>query len=371
MNDLNENGEHEIRDTVVDEQVAAYEDEGAGEIDQSSEPEEENKIISPFFSIAGFWRRFFSFLVDGVLLAIPLLIIGFLFRDFAFRLGPYGRLFGYTIIIAYWAWFNSEKGHGQTVGKRVLNITVVDQNNQYLPVSKSFLRALTLGLVFMLNGWALPLLQNPILATIVTVVVFGGILAISYGLVFNRATRQGVHDFFAHSYVINTPPVPEAIPPALPKIHRRITYGLLGVGLMIALIGLIFRQSPPDLGIMEEGEWEEVIALQEKLSEHDDVFSVGVNRLNRTSLSDRTTILKDLNIDVWISVSCKNDPTYCDALMDEIARTAMTDYDHIDNLDGMRIAIINRFDLGIANGSLTQGAELRMEDWQERLQQSE
>jgi hypothetical protein len=54
--------------------------------------------------------------------------------------------------------------------------------------------------------------------------------------------------------------------------------------------------------------------------------------------------------------------------VNQIARTAFEKYDNIENLSGMRIAIVNRFDFGLASGNLTQSTALSIEDWQKELE---
>ncbi len=321
----------------------------------------------PQTSIAGFWRRLFAFIIDIFVVGVPLIILGFVIRDIAFSLGPWGRIFGYAIIIPYWGYFNSEKRSGQTFGKKATKIVVVDRNNHYLSLGKSFLRAFTLGLIFMLNGWALPILQNPVIALLVTVIVFGGVFALIYGLVFNKVTRQGIHDLLIGSYVINVPPNLEAITPQTPRIHQQIIYGLLGVGLIIGIAGLLLQRNQPSLGILETGEFGEIQELQSSLLDDDDFFSVGVKRVNRNRVGS-PEVLKDLNIEVWTKTSCKRNPSYCNELVNQIARTAFEKYDNIENLSGMRIAVVNRFDFGLASGNLTQGTALSIEDWQKGLE---
>ncbi len=318
-------------------------------------------------SIAGFWRRLFAFIIDGFIVAIPLIILGYVFRDIAFSLGPWGRIFGYALIILYWGYFNSEKRSGQTFGKQVTKIAVVDSNNRYFGMGRSFLRAFILGLIFMLNGWALPFLQNPVIAILLAIIVFGGTLALVYGLVFNRTTRQGIHDLLVGSYVINAPPHLEAATPRIPRTHQRITFGLLGLGLLMGIAGLLVQRSQPTLGILETGEWEEIQELQSSLMEDGEFFSVSVNRVNRSRVGS-STVLKDLNIEVWAKTPCSRNPGYCNDLVEQVARTAFEKYDNIENLSGMRIAVVNRFDFGLASGNLTRGAAWSMEDWQRELE---
>jgi hypothetical protein len=58
----------------------------------------------------------------------------------------------------------------------------------------------------------------------------------------------------------------------------------------------------------------------------------------------------------------------CDVLLNQVAQTAFENYDGIDNLSGMRITLVNRFDLGLATGSLNRGAAWTIEDWRKQLQ---
>lgn len=341
---------------------------------ESSLPQEElptNDISEEIktFEIAGFWRRFLAFALDGLILGIPLIILGFVFRDIAFSLGPWGRLIGYSIIFLYWSYFNSSLRNGQTIGKKAMKIAVVDGNGAYLSLGKSMLRAGVLASIGLLNGWALPLMQNPVIAFIATVIIFGGGLALLYGLIFNRKTRQGIHDLLAGSYVVKAPPNPETIVPPIPRIHKRITFGLVGFGLVLGLAGLVIQgiNSNPTFGILESEEWQEIQELQAILLENDEFFTVGVQRLNRHQVGSET-VMKDLNIDVWVKQSCGRNPEYCDDLLKQIAQTAFENYDDIDNLTGMRITLSNRFDLGLARGNLNRGAAWTIEDWRKQLE---
>ena len=53
--------------------------------------------------IAGFWRRVFADLIDMVILAICLFVLGVVFQSFFYASGPYGRIYGFGIVVAYLA----------------------------------------------------------------------------------------------------------------------------------------------------------------------------------------------------------------------------------------------------------------------------
>jgi uncharacterized RDD family membrane protein YckC len=67
---------------------------------------------------AGFWRRFAAAFLDGILIGIPTTII-------ARVIGPGGSAIGIAIAIAYFSYLEGSPS-GQTVGKRVLGIRVID-----------------------------------------------------------------------------------------------------------------------------------------------------------------------------------------------------------------------------------------------------
>jgi uncharacterized RDD family membrane protein YckC len=68
---------------------------------------------------AGFWRRFGAYLIDGILLAIPYVILAMIVEDvLAYALYL-------ALSIAYFGYFEGGES-GQTLGKRALGIRVID-----------------------------------------------------------------------------------------------------------------------------------------------------------------------------------------------------------------------------------------------------
>jgi uncharacterized RDD family membrane protein YckC len=336
--------------------------------------------MEPTRPTAGFFRRVAAFIIDVVVLSIPLLILGFLFREPLYSIGPYGRFIGYAFIIPYFGYFNSALQKGQTIGKKVTKIAVVASSGSYLSLGKSFARAFILGIIFMFNQWALPLLENPLMTFVATIIIFGAGLSLFYSIIFNRTTRQGIHDLIIGSYVVNAPPEPELDLPKIPAIHGVITVGLIGIGLAFGLAGLILpstgestlnllesesREGSQGL-LLEEGETEELRELQELLLDIEKYITVNVTRLNRIGFQDQA-LLRDLNITLWAKTSCGSNLDYCQALIMETAELAFEHFDNIEELSGMSITVTNRFDLGLANGSASMGISWSMEDWQNEL----
>ena len=154
--------------------------------------------------IAGFWKRLGAFVIDSIILGIVGYILGVFFSSWFIEIGAWGRLLGFTIALLYFGLLNSKIFDGQTLGKKVFEIKVVDSNNKTIGVLKSFARYAILGTPFFLKGAQLP--DEFIFSLsiyLLTFLVFGGMFAIVYLYIFNRKTRQSLHDIIVGTYVVN------------------------------------------------------------------------------------------------------------------------------------------------------------------------
>jgi len=167
----------------------------------STAPPAANRIIS------GFWRRMLSFLLDCLILFVPAILSGFLLFDFYAELGGWGRLLGFCIALMYFGLFNSSLGHGQTLGKRLLKIEVVNVSGDYISPGRSLLRFSVLAAPWFLNRPPIHLseVMGPLGYTMALLMSgLGG--AILYMYIFNRRTRQSLHDLAAGTWVVRTWP---------------------------------------------------------------------------------------------------------------------------------------------------------------------
>jgi uncharacterized RDD family membrane protein YckC len=186
----------------------------------------------PALDIAGFWRRIGAFVIDVLILGMAGLIVGFfLFDDFA-RLGAFGRLLGFVIALGYFGFCNSNFFGGQTLGKKMLGLRVADANGQLISLPRSLLRYTVLGVPYFLNG--LPLNPQAVMSSwlsyLLAVIVFGVGFSIFYLYIFNRRTRQSLHDLAVGSYVVRVQP-DEQVKTLLPVWRGH----LVVVALLIAL----------------------------------------------------------------------------------------------------------------------------------------
>lgn len=122
----------------------------------------------------GFGTRFLAILIDGIGLAI----IGSVLTSILYQ-GDATASSGLTTVlgIAYYCYFWSSYGKGQTLGMRALNVKVVKTDGSYLDLVGAFLRYI--GLI------------------ISCIPLFLGVLWVIFD-----AQKQGWHDKLAGTYVV-------------------------------------------------------------------------------------------------------------------------------------------------------------------------
>jgi uncharacterized RDD family membrane protein YckC len=90
--------------------------------------------------VAGFWRRVLAFVIDAFLTAIPCGVFGFVFYQFFMTHRADGILIGFALTLPYFAILGSSVGAGQTLGHRLTDLQVVDQQGNPISLKRSALR---------------------------------------------------------------------------------------------------------------------------------------------------------------------------------------------------------------------------------------
>lgn len=119
------------------------------------------------FQYSGFWRRFFAFLIDFIILLIlfgELVEEDWLFSIFAF-IGSW----------LYFAFLESSRLQG-TIGKKILGVRVVDQYGFRISFGRATVRYFSK--------------------------ILSGILLIGYIMIAVTKRKQGLHDFIAGTVLI-------------------------------------------------------------------------------------------------------------------------------------------------------------------------
>jgi uncharacterized RDD family membrane protein YckC len=119
---------------------------------------------------AGFWIRVVAYLIDAVLLYIVQYILGLILQDA-------GGIVSLVVQIAYFVYFWSGQGGGQTVGMRVFGLRVIRTDGSALTITQAAIRWVGLLVSFLC-------------------------LAIGVIWVAFDANKQGWHDKIASTYVL-------------------------------------------------------------------------------------------------------------------------------------------------------------------------
>lgn len=123
---------------------------------------------------AGFWTRVLAFIIDAVLLGIVGQILSIAIAE-----GDFTRTQGLQTLVglAYYLYFWTSYGGGQTIGMRVLNIKVVRTDGTQLDLVGGILRYVGLIISF--------------------AVIFIGVIWVAFD-----SQKQGWHDKIARTYVV-------------------------------------------------------------------------------------------------------------------------------------------------------------------------
>lgn len=187
--------------------------------------------------ISGFWRRFGAFSIDAVILGVLGLLIGFFFSHQFVELGGWGRAVGFPIAGIYFVFFNSHLGNGQTIGKRVLKIQVINNDGSLLSVPKSIVRYSVIAVPYFLNGAQISeAILKSFFGYALSLFVFGFGFSIVYLIIFNRNTRQSLHDIIVGSFVIRSNTEPNSNLKQVWPVH----YFICGILLIASLLLPIF-----------------------------------------------------------------------------------------------------------------------------------
>ena len=288
--------------------------------------------------ISGFWRRIGALFIDTIILGIAGLILGLFFERIFVEIGAWGRLIGFSIALAYFGIMNSAITGGQTVGKKILKIKVVDSNNTSISIGKSFVRYSVFSIPFFLNGAQIASqeMQSLILYPF-SLIVFGGFFSIVYLYVFNRVTRQTLHDLVVGTFVVNADVEKEAVGKVW-NVHLVVVAFIF----LVALLGPVFTAS-----MTQNTPFKEMISAQSALLKEPNV-------MNATVFTGSTTVTSSDNGPVTTTfvrsqVFIDNNNVGDVERARELAFTVIANYPETLQKDFIVIILTYGYDIGIAS----------------------
>jgi uncharacterized RDD family membrane protein YckC len=305
--------------------------------------------------IGSVWRRFVAFVVDGIIVGVAGTVIALPFFDTFSHLGPWGRLVGFFLALSYFAILDSNIGNGQTLGKRLMHLQVVDKDGGTISFWRSALRYGLFAVPFYLNGILLPTTRTPwVVSALASLVVFGVGGATLYLVLFNRHTRQGVHDLAVGSYVADADKSGPLKTMPTWKAHWAILGSLLLVlGVGTGILGKKLGKWGPFPELLED------VRLIEELR---GVQVAGAQDLNWTNWGNGEK-KKILVINVYWTGKSADDESFAD----QVAKLILEHDSKVRDRDLLRVTIIRGYDIGIAHAQVSHPYEHTPAEWNARL----
>jgi len=227
-----------------------------------------------------------------------------------------------------------------------------------LSVGASVLRAAIFCAPYFLNGAFIDVGKSTSwLSILVTFLVFGVGISIVYLLIFNRRTRQSLHDLAVGAYVVSGK--------ALGHIGdgRRMWpahFAVVGLILLAALVLPYVSQR-----FLNSAPFAELLAVQQGLQQEPEVRHatayIGVNSFFSKNQGAKTTHI--FSSKVFVSGQIPD----LDSLANRSAQIILERDPSAEKEDVISISIIYGYDIGIASSWRTQGFAFSPEQWRSRF----
>jgi uncharacterized RDD family membrane protein YckC len=318
--------------------------------------------------IAGFWRRIWALLIDMLLLAGVGLTIGTLAYRQVVALGQEGRLIGAAITLLYFGILNSGLGGGATLGKRMMSLRVVARDGQSVGLFRALVRTIVFWTPYYLNGVIFPASDLPANVAVATALgallvfaVFGGFVLIVYFCVFNRRTRQSLHDLVTGTFVVRSESAGVPVHAHFWKAH--IAFALATCLLVVAIPAtILFYISRSSMG----GVLNRTAAVQNAVLAHPgvDTAQVTVNTMWFTSTNGTSTTRTTLQVNVRMRDATASAEKVQDDIAEIVFRAAPTLLDQ----QNLSVGVSTGYDLGIFAWTNTSGYVNTPEEWKKKLQ---
>ena len=286
--------------------------------------------------IAGFWSRIFALFLDSLLLGAIGFGLGLAFESEFVEMGALGRTIGFAVALTYFGLMNSVIGKGQTLGKRILDIRVVDASGSYISLSKSFARYIIFAIPFLFNG--ADITSNAHLSYLIyplSIIVFGGLFSIVYLYLFNRRTRQSLHDLVVGSYVVNSASSVENVN-SIWKVHLVISAATFVLAVILPIFTIGFADSHP---------FNELLSTQKALSGVPEVrlASVKSGKTIFSSTESGTQTSTYITVQVYVKEQLIDDQEFAKELAEIVAKN-FPDY---QSKNVVQVILTYGFDIGI------------------------
>jgi uncharacterized RDD family membrane protein YckC len=313
-------------------------------------------IEKTLWPVASFWRRFFAWVIDAIILVIVGEVIGNVWFGIWYTIGQYGRIVGFLIVLVYFGWLQSEQGGGQSLGKRILGTAVRTATGEPLGFGRSLLRIFILALPAFLSGWFIS--DSKFVQWILAAVEMGLGVSILFTMVFNRQTRQGLHDLLAGTYVVYRKGKEVE---SLPVVGKRLMVSTEIVAFLMILLVTAGTLFPFNLSPqLESLNLNNVVSVMQPDSEF---FGYNLRAGTMRSSSGKSQHV------LLVTAQYRGIPgsTRSDEVFKRVAGKVLLSLDQPEQYDLIVIDIVSVFDLGIGRGSRVITDQRSPSEWLYRI----
>lgn len=293
----------------------------------------ENNLI-----LSKFWTRIWAMLLDSLILGIFGYILGLIFNTFFISLGENAKIIGWIISLLYLTLLNSKINNGQTLGKKIMKIQVVDIHGHLISLKTSFIRALVYTTPFFLNGFKIKgtSLFSPV-NVIQGMIIFTVGLGIIVFYIFNKTTRQSLHDIAAKTYVVKMQRSENIS--FMPKIEKLPYYITGGIFLLIVCGSVYSLNSNSTLT--------KLVPMYEEILQQDHVTNASVSMnplIGGNKENKHYTYTVRINID-----EIPQDQSISNPELQETVKAFIKSSAYESDQDILNVMVVSGYNIGIAS----------------------
>lgn len=310
------------------------------------------------FKFSRFWTRIGAFLIDCAILGVIGFILGLCFEDHFISIGSYGILYGMIITIVYLTIFNSKLMNGQTIGKKIVNIQIVDKYGNKLGVDRSLYRALILCIpYYTVNLTTSGISEGSFIFTILFIGLFSLILGVITIYIFNSTNRQSLHDILIGSYVVSVQRNEELT--ALPS-YKKLAIYIYGSLIIILLISTAFNFTRTST------EYKSMNSAYDNLNEIDGVINASVSKNTTTVYGEENSTTRTYIASLWLA-KLPEDKSQVENMKEvrEAVKIILNVEPNINSFDNISITLIKGFDIGISKKYYSYSVGKTSTSWKE------
>lgn len=286
-------------------------------------------------------RRIAALIIDFIVLAIIGYILVLFGKGFFVELGTHGVLVGWIISTVYYAIFNSKIGKGQSPGKSVMHLEVVNNDGRQLELQDGLIRSLFFTTPFFLFEYIQNLFYQPVVSSLFGALIIAYYVGLFYFFLIN-SDRRTVHDLIAKTSVkFKHKDQVELTPVSKLKIY-------IFAGIIITILSgftaiyFSFKDTTNTLAEVFEANNKVLNELATEIYELDEVIRIESSKFHVTVKSEVGIV-----IEVWVNKNVSREEA--EIIYEKIMNILSSKKFRINRLDYSEIILKYGYDIGIAD----------------------